>query len=152
MQITDIISPEKIKCDIKVSSKKGALEELSKILANDVSSLTYTEVFDCINARERLGSTGLGNGIAIPHGRMKEIQEPVSAFIHLSEAVEYDALDQKPVDLMFGLLVPEDSTDEHLQILATLANLFDDKTIIRELRDSHSADEIYDVLDLKEHE
>ncbi|MEJ2094955.1 MAG: PTS sugar transporter subunit IIA [Gammaproteobacteria bacterium] len=79
MQISEIISPDKISCHVHASSKKGALEELSKLIASDTSSLVYTEIFDCFNARERLGSTGLGNGVAIPHGRLKEINQPVAS-------------------------------------------------------------------------
>jgi PTS system nitrogen regulatory IIA component len=146
MQISEIISPDKISCHVHASSKKGALEELSKLIASDTSSLVYTEIFDCFNARERLGSTGLGNGVAIPHGRLKEINQPVAAFIQLDDAIEYDAVDQKPVDLIFGLLVPEDSTEEHLQILAKLASLFSDSALVKRLREGDSPEKLYETL------
>ncbi len=146
MQISEIISADMIRCSVQASSKKGALEELSKLLAGSESSLSYTEIFDCFTSRERLGSTGLGNGIAIPHGRLKHINAPIAAFVQLEKAVDYDAVDQKPVDLLFGLLVPEDSTDEHLQILASLATMFSDHDIVSKLRAGQSAQELLETL------
>ncbi len=84
--------------------------------------------------------------MAIPHGRLKEISQPVAAFIQLDNAIEYDALDQKPVDLIFGLLVPEDSTEEHLQILAKLASLFSDSGLVNRLREGDSPEKLYETL------
>jgi nitrogen PTS system EIIA component len=146
MRIPEILSTDRILCDADITSKKGALESLSKLMAGSEPSLTYTEIFDCLNARERLGSTGIGNGIAIPHGRFQHIKQPVAAFIKLKTGVDYDAVDQKPVDLMFSLLVPTDSTDEHLQILSCLAEMFSDTALIEQLRKESSPDKIYEIL------
>ena len=146
MQISEIITADNIRCNVQASSKKGALEELAKLLAGTESSLNYTEIFDCFNSRERLGSTGLGNGIAIPHGRLKHIDAPMAAFIRLEKPVDFDAVDQKPVDLLFGLLVPEDSTDEHLQILSSLATMFSDQTLVAKLRRGYSPKKLFETL------
>lgn len=146
MRIPEILSTDRILCNADLSSKKSALEALSKLMASSEPSLTYTEIFDCLNARERLGSTGIGNGIAIPHGRFQHIKQPVAAFLQLKSGIDYDAIDQKPVDLLFGLLVPSESTDEHLQILSCLAEMFSDSTLIDRLRFVSSPEKIYKTL------
>lgn len=122
------------------------LEELSKLLAAKDTSLSYIEVFDCLVAREKLGSTGLGNGIAIPHGRLKGGKKTIAAFMQLQHGIEYDAVDQAPVDLLFALLVPEDSTDEHLQTLSHLAEMFSNTETLEQLRSGTTADRIYKIL------
>ena len=122
------------------------LEELSKLLAAKDTSLSYIEVFDCLVAREKLGSTGLGNGIAIPHGRLKGGKKTIAAFMQLQHGIEYDAVDEAPVDLLFALLVPEDSTDEHLQTLSHLAEMFSNTETLEQLRSGTTADRIYKIL------
>jgi mannitol/fructose-specific phosphotransferase system IIA component (Ntr-type) len=100
------------------------------------------DIFDSLLNRERLGSTGLGTGVAIPHGRMTGIDAPVGAIITLKNGVDYDAVDHQPVDLLFALVVPEASTDEHLQILATLARMFSDRKLCENLRASQDAEQL----------
>ena len=146
MRIPEILSTDRILCRAEITSKKSALETLSKLMASSEPSLTYTEIFDCLNARERLGSTGIGNGIAIPHGRFQHIKQPVAAFLQLKTGIDFDAVDQKPVDLLFSLLVPVDSTDEHLQILSCLAEMFSDAALINRLRLRSSPEKIYETL------
>lgn len=146
MQIAEILSPARVALGAEVSSKKGVLEELSSLIAADTSDLTQTEIFDSLCARERLGSTGLGHGVAIPHGRLKGGKETLGAFIQLAEGIDYDAVDQQPVDLLFALLVPEESTDEHLQILARLAEMFSDTELVEKLRRANSPEVLYDLL------
>lgn len=146
MKIADILSPECILLNRDCHSKKDALDTLAKTIADSDSSTSQTEVFDCLIARERLGSTGLGNGIAIPHGRLKESKKTIAAFIQLDESINYDAVDKLPVDLLFALIVPENSTDEHLQTLATLAEMFSKPDIISKLRQSNNTEEIYSIL------
>jgi len=146
MQISEILSSDSILCGQVFSSKKTTLEELSKLLANTDSSISYTEVFDCLVAREKLGSTGLGNGIAIPHGRLKGGKKTIAAFIQLQFGIDYDAIDEAPVDLMFALLVPEDSTDEHLKTLAHLAEMFSNTETLEQLRSATSVEGIYKTL------
>ena len=146
MQISEILSSDSILCNQSFSSKKTTLEEISKLLANTDSSLSYVEVFECLLTREKLGSTGLGKGIAIPHGRLKGSKKTVAAFIQLQHGVDYDAIDGAPVDLLFALLVPENSTDEHLKILSHLAEMFSNAETLEQLRSATSVDEIYKIL------
>ena len=128
MNISDIISPDRVVCDIDASSKKRALEQLSDMIATDSTpSLLPQDVVDSLIARERLGSTGIGYGVAIPHGRVKNTDHAIAAFARLHEGIDFDAADNQTVDLLFALLVPEDSTNEHLQLLAQLAEMFSDE-------------------------
>ncbi len=146
MQISEILSSDSILCGQDFTSKKMALEELSKLLANTDSSIGYIEVFDCLVAREKLGSTGLGKGIAIPHARLKGSKKTIAAFIQLQHGINYDAIDEAPVDILFALLVPEDSTDEHLEILSHLAEMFSNSETLEQLRSETSVDGIYKIL------
>jgi PTS system nitrogen regulatory IIA component len=146
MNISDILSLECVTLDIDCHSKKDALDILAKTIAGSDKATSQIEVFDCLCARERLGSTGLGNGIAIPHGRLKNSKKTIAAFLRLEDGVDYDAVDKVSVDLIFALIVPEDSTDEHLQTLATLAGMFSDKKIISQLRKVRSSAEIFSIL------
>ena len=146
MNISDILSLECVTLDIDCHSKKDALDILAKTIAGSDKATSQIEVFDCLCARERLGSTGLGNGIAIPHGRLKNSKKTIAAFLRLEDGFDYDAVDKVSVDLIFALIVPEDSTDEHLQTLATLAGMFSDKKIISQLRKARSSAEIFSIL------
>lgn len=146
MHLSNILSLDRISFRPGITSKKSALEEMSRLIASSDPSLTYTEIFDCLNARERLGSTGLGNGIAIPHGRYEHIKQPTAAFIQLENGIDFDAVDQQPVDLLFGLLVPTESTEEHLQILSGLAEMCCNKNLLERLRMAASPEKIYEIL------
>lgn len=146
MRIAEILTIDRIRCNVEVSSKKGALEEMAKLMANSEPSLTYTEIFDCLNARERLGSTGLGRGVAIPHGRFQHISKPTAAFLQLSAGIDFDAIDQKPVDLLFGLIVPADSTDEHLKILSCIAEMCCGDTLLNRLRMATTPERVFEIL------
>lgn len=146
MEISDILSTERIICDHPCTSKKAALESLAGLIASADPGLTHSEVFESLIARERLGSTGLGHGIALPHGRIKGSNNVIGAFIRLQSAVQYDSIDQKPVDLFFALLVPEESTDEHLDILSKLAEKFSQSTIVDQIRACDSGKCIFDIL------
>lgn len=146
MNISDILSTSRICCNSPGSSKKAALEALSQLIVDGNSELNHMDVFDSLLARERLGSTGLGHGVALPHGRLSTENKTLGAFIRLSAPVDYDALDKKPVDILFALLVPEDSTEEHLQILSKLAEKFSDSDLLEKLRTEQSTDEVYQLL------
>ncbi|HQU14948.1 MAG: PTS sugar transporter subunit IIA [Chromatiales bacterium 21-64-14] len=134
MQITELITPGRVACNIKVGSKRRALELLGGLIASDLPDLTQPEVFESLVERERLGSTGMGRGVALPHGRLKDRPRAVGAFMKIEGGVDFDATDSAPVDLIFGLLVPEHSTNEHLQILARLATMFSDTELCASLR------------------
>ena len=128
--IAKILPPSNILLDLDVTSKKRMFEQAGLLFENN-QGVARSVVFDSLFARERLGSTGLGQGVAIPHGRIKGLKDAVGAFVRLAAPVPFDAPDGKPVDLVFFLLVPEQATERHLQILSELAQLFSD----RELRE-----------------
>ncbi len=108
--------------------------------------IARSQVFDSLFAREKLGSTGLGQGVAIPHGRIKGLREAVAALIRMKEAIPFDAPDGQPVNLACVLLVPEKATDKHLQILSELAQMFSDKKFREGLLQSKNADEIHELI------
>ena len=146
MRISDILTSERIICNVNLSSKKAALEALSGLIASASIRLDEQEVFNSLLTRERLGGTGLGNGIALPHGRLKDDLSTIAAFIKLKQGVDYDAADHQPVDLIFALLVPEHSTEEHLQVLAQLAEMFNKPEFLTQLRREESEEAIYGLL------
>ncbi len=146
MQLSDLLSEDRIVCDVGAHSKKRALETLSQLLAQDQLYVTAGDIFDSLLSRERLGSTGIGYGVAIPHGRVKNTRQTSGAFIRLSEGIDFDAIDKQPVDLIFALLVPEESTDEHLAILSELAGLFNEESFRDNLRRAESGHEIYSLI------
>lgn len=134
MKLDSILSPARVVAGLTVTSKKKALEELSALLAQDGGSATAADIFNSLTAREKLGSTGLGHGVAIPHGRMQGIRASVGAFIRLKHPVDYDAHDGQPVDLVFGLVVPATATEEHLKHLAAIAEKFSDDEFCKNAR------------------
>ncbi|MGH8727756.1 MAG: PTS IIA-like nitrogen regulatory protein PtsN [Burkholderiales bacterium] len=127
----DLLPLENVLIDLDVSSKKRVFEQVGLLFENN-QNISRSEVFDNLFTREKLGSTGLGHGIAIPHGRVKGLKDAIGAFVRLKVPIAFDAPDGKPVNLIFVLLVPERATDLHLQILSELAQMFSD----RELRES----------------
>ncbi len=146
MQLSEIIDVNRIRNDIDVKSKKRALEQLSNLLVQDQTQLDASDIFDSLISRERLGATGVGYGIAIPHGRIKNCQKITGAFIQLNEGVDFNTIDNLPVDTLFALIVPEESTDEHLQVLALLASMFSDENFREQLRKSNNNEETYQLL------
>lgn len=146
MHIADLLTAERVACGDPSASKKRVLEQLSALIAGGQQALNPTDIFDSLLARERLGSTGLGHGVAIPHGRVKNGTVTVGAFIKLQKPIDFDAVDGEPVDLLFGLLVPEQSTQEHLQLLAQLAEMFSDAAFVASLRSAESAAELHTRL------
>ncbi|HHJ14932.1 MAG TPA: PTS IIA-like nitrogen-regulatory protein PtsN [Gammaproteobacteria bacterium] len=147
MHIAELLAPDRIACQQDSSSKKRALERLAGLLAADLPGFTEGEIFDSLIGRERLGSTGLGKGVALPHGRLKGLDQPLAALLTLEHGVDYDAIDNQPVDLLFALLVPEESTDEHLQILARLAEMFSQDNFCSQLRDTRDEAGCLKLLD-----
>jgi len=146
MNLKDIITPGCVACATETTSKKRALEKLAGLISQSYTELTDEEIFESLIARERLGSTGIGHGVAIPHGRIHTDNKSIAAFMQLKDSVDFDAIDGQPVDLVFGLLVPEDSTDEHLKILAGVASLFSDTSICEQLRQATTNEELYNIL------
>jgi len=146
MRIADILTPERVVCSSGINSKKVALEELARMMAGADPALSPTDIYACLNARERLGSTGLGHGIAIPHGRYGRINQPVGALLKLQQGVDYGSVDQKPVGILFSLLVPDQSTEDHLQLLALLAGKFSDAKSLEHLQQAQTPQELYTLI------
>lgn len=147
MEISQLLSAERVVCNVAVSSKKRALEAVSNLLAEAPGAdLSEIEIFDGLIAREKLGSTGLGHGVAIPHGRFENVTEAAAVFIKFEQGVDFDAIDAAPVDLVFALMVPQESTEEHLQLLASLAEMFSDASVRERLRQCSSSAEILEVF------
>jgi PTS system nitrogen regulatory IIA component len=126
-QIAKLLPPDNVVVGLEASSKKRVFEQAG-ILFENQHGIARSTVYDALFAREKLGSTGLGQGIAIPHGRIKGLKEARGAFLRLSTPVQFDAPDGKPVSHVFILLVPEAATEHHLQLLSELAQMFSDKT------------------------
>lgn len=146
MQLVDIISPDRVFFGIHAISKKRTLEQAAGLIAQQLPGLQAKELFEGLVGRERLGSTGIGCGVAIPHARMKQSGNTVGALIRLAQPVDFDAIDRQPVDLVFVLLVPQDANEAHLKILSQLAEMFSNSDIREALRDAHNADELYQRL------
>ncbi|MBO7081600.1 MAG: PTS IIA-like nitrogen regulatory protein PtsN [Neisseriaceae bacterium] len=124
--ITPLLSNDNIILDADINSKKRLFEEVGRLCEQQIN-LSQSEVFDCLFAREKLGSTGLGQGVAIPHGRLAGVRQAVAAFIRLKEPIEFESPDNKPVQLVFAMIVPEDANSQHLEVLSQLADVFSDK-------------------------
>ncbi|HXX12210.1 MAG TPA: PTS sugar transporter subunit IIA [Burkholderiales bacterium] len=130
--ISSLLEPSQVALDVDAPDKKALFERAAAML-EAASGLSRTQVVDSLLARERLGSTGLGQGIAIPHGRVKGLRNAVGAFLRVRVPIPFDAPDDRPVGMAFVLLVPERATDAHLQILSELAQMFSDRELRRQL-------------------
>ncbi len=149
--LADILSPERVRCNADATSEKKALEMLSGLMAGADATPDERAIADRLLAREKLGSTALGHGVAIPHGRCPAVQNAVAAVLKLRQGVDFDAPDGLPVDIVVGLLVPEECTDGHLQLLAQLAELFSQEDVRERLRNPVSPTEVVDLLSSSTH-
>lgn len=143
MQLRSILSPGRTLYGAPGSSKKRALEHIAHFICEDNHYLNANELFDGLMARERLGSTGLGFGIAIPHSRLKNCASTVGTLIKLEQGIDFDSIDGDPVDLLFVLLVPEEAQDEHLNVLALLAERLSDPGFREQLRAATDDNSLY---------
>jgi len=143
--IAKLLPPSNILLDLDVTSKKRMFEQAGLLFENN-QGVARSVVFESLFARERLGSTGLGQGVAIPHGRIKGLKEAVGAFVRLAAPVPFDAPDGRPVDLVFFLLVPEQATERHLQILSELAQLFSDRELREQLATERDASSLHQTI------
>ena len=130
--IAKLLPPANVVVGLEASSKKRAFEQAGLLFENN-HGIGRSTVFDSLFAREKLGSTGLGQGIAIPHGRIKGLKDALGAFIRLAEPVPFDAPDGRPVTMLFVLLVPEQANEHHLQLLSELAQMFSDRDFREQL-------------------
>lgn len=134
MHLIDLLAPPRVIAGASVTSKKRLLELLSGLLSESAGADIERRVFDSLCGREKLGSTGLGHGVAIPHGRTSALPAAAGAFVRLSEPIDFGALDGKPVDLVFALAVPEHFNNQHLLLLSQLAEMFSDAAFCQRLR------------------
>src|SRR5216117_3802405 len=145
MTITDLVAPEAVLPALKVNSKKQALQELAARAAS-LTGQNERAIFEVLLQREKLGTTAVGYGVAIPHGKLPKLEKLFGLFARLERPVDFEALDGQPVDLIFLLLAPEGAGADHLKALARVARLLRDPEVARKLRNSHDADALYAVL------
>jgi PTS system nitrogen regulatory IIA component len=142
MDVTDLVQPKGIIPNLKASSKKQVLQELAR-KASEVSGADQREIFDVLLERERLGTTGVGHGIAIPHGKLPKLGRLYGVFARMDQPIAFDSIDDEPVDLIFLLLAPEAAGADHLKALARVSRLLRDRSVCTKLRGCESADAIY---------
>jgi PTS system nitrogen regulatory IIA component len=145
MKISDLVRPDAVIPNLRVASKKQALQELANKAAAIVG-VDARDIFDTLLERERLGTTGVGQGIAIPHGKLADIQGLYGVFARLEQPIDFDSIDDQPVDLMFLLLAPEGAGADHLKALAKVSRLLRDQSMCEKLRGSDGRDAIYALL------
>jgi len=145
MEIDELLTPDSVIPRLRATSKKQALQELSKRAA-EVSGLYERQIFDVLLERERLGTTGVGNGIAIPHGKLPGLSRLYGLFARLEHPVDFDSIDEQPVDLIFLLLAPEAAGVDHLKALVCVSRLLRDRTICEKLRGADNPDALYALL------
>jgi len=143
--IAPLLPQANVLIDLDVSSKKRVFEQVGLLFENSIH-VARSIVFDSLFAREKLGSTGLGQGVAIPHGRIKGLKEAAGAFVRLKEPIPFEAPDGQSVALIFVLLVPDRATDLHLQILSELAQMFSDRALRERLLVAASAAELHQLI------
>ncbi len=147
MPLNDLVSPNAVLPALKVNTKKQVLQEIAGRAA-ELTGQSDRVVLEILLQREKLGSTGVGNGVAIPHGKLPKLNKVFGLFARLERAVDFEALDGQPVDLVFLLLAPEGAGADHLKALARVARLLRDGEVARKLRNSRDAEAIYAVLAL----
>jgi len=145
MEIADLIVPRSVVAQLRVTNKKQALQELAKRAAG-LTGIQERAIYEVLVERERLGSTGIGMGVGIPHGRLPGLDTLYGVFARLDRPVPFDAIDDQPVDLMFLLLAPEGAGADHLKALARVSRLLRDRTICEKLRGTDNADALYALL------
>jgi PTS system nitrogen regulatory IIA component len=143
MKIQSILSPVRTFCGAHGTSKKRVLENIAQSICDDISYLDPDDIFENLIAREKLGSTGLGNGIAIPHCRISNCSAVIGSLITLDQSIDFSAIDNQDVDVLFVLLVPEEAHDEHLNVLASLAQRFSDPAFCQLLRQANNNQALY---------
>ncbi len=145
MEIEDLLNQSGVITKLRATSKKQVLQELAKRAA-EATGLPERQIFEVLLERERLGTTGVGNGIAIPHGKLPGLKQLFGMFARLESPVDFDAIDEQPVDLIFLLLAPEAAGADHLKALARVSRLLRDRSVCEKLRGANQADAIYALL------
>lgn len=143
--ISNILTPARTQMGAQCSSKKKLIQHISQFLASTIKDAQADDIYERLIAREKLGSTGIGEGIAIPHSRLEECEGTIGALFTLEEPIDYDSIDRKPVDIVFVLLVPAEATEQHLQTLSMLAEKFSQETFRDKLRSANNHEELYQL-------
>lgn len=145
MQLESILTPERCFCKLPGVSKKRFLTNTSELIAEETQILSADQIYTALLAREQLGSTGIGNGIAIPHCRVAGCKKVTGALVTLEEGIDFDAIDSRLVDLLFVLIVPAEEMEEHLKVLSAVATLFHQDGFCERLRQANSSQELFDL-------
>ena len=146
MMINDYLDESRVRLDVEVRSKKHALQLLSEMLAQANGSLSAQRIFDAMFQRERLGCTGLGHGVALPHARLPGLKQCIGAFLRTTEPIRFESDDGEDVELIFAMIFAEDSGDENMYNLSHIATLFMDAKLRQQLRDAQSAEQAHQAL------
>lgn len=146
IHIKDILTLNRTLYRVSVNSKKKAFEIIAESLAESVPSLSANVIFDKLIERERLGSTSIGHGVAIPHARLEEIDKPLGCFLFLKEGIDFDAEEHAQINMIFTLVVPKEAIDEHLELLSTLAYIFSQESFRKDLLQASSKEDLYSRL------
>jgi len=146
MSLQEIIKPDGVLCNATARSKKHCLEILSELLIRNIPNVASDAIFECLISRERLGCTGLDKGAAFPHCRVKGINESVAVLIKLSEPVDFDSPDGEPVDIVLGMMVPENINDEHREDIRLITQVLADEGLRARLREMNSSSDLYEAL------
>ena len=145
MEMVELLAQDGVVANLKASSKKQALQELSQQAAS-LTGLHERVIFDVLLQREKLGTTGIGRGIAIPHGKMQELERLHALFARLPKPIDFDAIDEQPVDLIFLLLAPESAGADHLKALARISRLLRDDAVCEKLRGADDPEALFALL------
>ena len=145
MDIADLLGPSQVVAKLKATSKKQALQNLARRAA-EITGQSEDAIFKALDKREKLGTTGVGNGIAIPHGKLPNLDRIYGVFARLEHPIDFDAIDERPVDLIFLLLAPEASGADHLKALARASRLLRDKSACEKLRGTDDSEALYALL------
>ena len=145
MEIADLLTSERVISSLRAPSKKQTLQELSRRAA-EITGLHERSIFDILLERERLGTTGVGGGIAIPHGKLPDLEELFGVFARLEKPIDFDAVDEQPVDLIFLLLAPESAGADHLKALARISRLLRNRLVCERLRAATDQNSLFELL------
>jgi PTS system nitrogen regulatory IIA component len=146
MTLQSILTLYCTQCAVPVHSKKRLLEKICQLASNELSDTSPTDLLDSLLDRENMGSTGIGNGIAIPHGRLNNTDKAIAVFLTTEQAIDFDAIDNKPVDIFICLFVPQNSTQEHLETLQSIAKLFSDRKTAKKVRKCTNQQEMFNLI------
>ncbi|MDP0562538.1 MAG: PTS sugar transporter subunit IIA [Candidatus Endonucleobacter sp. (ex Gigantidas childressi)] len=144
--ISDILTPARTLCSVHGVSKKKILEVIAGLISEELPSINAKHLLTALISRERLGATGIGGGVALPRCRSKACIAPTGLFLRLTEPVDFESMDQKPVDLIFALIVPEGNSEKHMEILKILANRFKSEDLLNKMREADNRAELYHCI------